>query len=109
MSKTYRDIRRAKYRQFVERWSLSDFPSSQYPHDLLVEQGELPHVCSPYCLIHWAKRVDRRKARLVGKRWLQAERWRDAERGVGAAGSELKSESATGDSALVDTQNHSAV
>jgi hypothetical protein len=83
MSKTYRDIRRAKYRQFVERWFPSDnFPSSQYPRDLLVERGDLQHICSPYCLIHWAKRADRRKARLSGKRWVRDERWLDAERDV---------------------------
>lgn len=97
MGKTYRDIRRAKYRQFVERWFPEveldcglvgnfDLYHDQYPRDLLVEQGEmfnksgLEHVCSPYCLIHWAKRVDRRKARQKGKRWLKAERWREAER-----------------------------
>lgn len=76
MGRTYRDIRRKKYRQFAARWSDSDFPNSQEPRDFLVDQGDLQHMCSPYCLIHWAKRVDKRKARLAGKRWLQEGRWR---------------------------------
>lgn len=88
MGKTYRDIRRAKWRQFYDRWfsendDASSWRRSQYPRDLLVEQGDLQHVCSPYCLIHWAKRVDRRKSRLSGKRWLHQERWRDDEREAG--------------------------
>ena len=81
MSKTYRDIRRAKYRQFVDRWFDDEFvafPNSQEPRDFLVDQGDLQHVCSPYCLFHWAKRVDKRKARLAGKRWLREERGRAA-------------------------------
>lgn len=98
MGKTYRDIRRTKYRQFVDRWfppvmfggkmRQMDLYHSQYPRDLLVEQGDefskrdLRHICSPYCLVRWAKRVDRRRARLAGRRWLKDERWREAERGV---------------------------
>lgn len=83
MGKTYRDIRRARYRKFVKRWFPKDGIDtyrSQYPRDLLVEEYGLPHRCSPYCLIHWAKRVDRRKARQADKRWLREEKWRDAER-----------------------------
>ena len=82
MSRTYRDIRRAKYRQFVVRWfpvvelnermvGRFDLYHSQYPRDLLVEQQGLEHICSRYCLCKWAKRVDRRKVRLRGKRWLR--------------------------------------
>ena len=44
MSRTYRDTRRAKYRQFVDRWFPHDGLDTyrqNYPRDLLVEQGEL--------------------------------------------------------------------
>lgn len=80
MGKTYRDIREAKRRQYVEQQDPYHYPNSQTPRDVLMTLARLEHVCSPYCLIHWAKRVDRRKARLADKRWLREEHWRDDER-----------------------------
>jgi hypothetical protein len=84
MARTERDTMRAK-RMIVWSQIEDDYPAD-YPRQWTFERQAAyqkalraarvyDHICSPYCLLHGAKRVDRRRARSRAKQLARTGQW----------------------------------
>lgn len=88
MARTERDIMRHKRYQILQQVaaefgiepSASGGFSMSYELDVAFEKAlaaakVYPHRCSPYCLYHWRKRINRRHDRRVAQQAVRNHRW----------------------------------
>lgn len=89
MTRTERDVMRGKRRVLYSQMVEPLLEQAHTRHERLVADEAFErtlraarvyrHICSPYCLIHWAKRHDRRRFRNRVKTALRSGQWERAE------------------------------